>query len=127
MQAAQAYRKVAIETSDPREIVVMLYDGFLRFVNRADRCMLKADSLNATRNIGRALDIVYELAESLDHNPLPEMSRQLEALYVYIGDRLLIASSRQDREALREVKDLMSEMREAWHGALASLRREAGA
>ncbi len=123
MHPANIYRKVSIQTSDPRELVVMLYDGFLKFAHRAMASLKRNDKIDATRSIGRALDIVNELLDTLDHDPAPEISTALEALYVYIGDRLLLASSRQDQEALQEVITLMSELRQGWSEALMELRR----
>ena len=91
--------------------------------HRAMASLKRNDKIDATRSIGRALDIVNELLDTLDHDPAPEISTALEALYVYIGDRLLLASSRQDQEALQEVITLMSELRQGWSEALMELRR----
>ncbi len=127
MRAMTAYRKSAVQTSDPRELVVMLYDGFLRFSFRTRTCLMKNDSNEATKSVGKALAIVHELTSSLNHEPAPEFSRQLESLYMYISERLMRVSLRQDLDALDEVIGLMSELREGWAGALDKVRREDGA
>lgn len=122
-----AYRKVAIKTCDPRELVIMLYDGFLRFAYRAQASLERGDALDATRSLGRAIDILNELTESLDHTHVPDLSGTLESLYVYLGDRLLHVSARQDITALQEVISLMSELRQGWSEALGQLRRSEAA
>lgn len=127
MNPANVYRRVSIQTSDPRELVVMLYDGFLKFAHRAMASLQRGDRLDATRAVGRSLDILNELLDTLDHGPAPEISASLESLYVYIGDRLLHVSSRQDSEALEEVISLMSELRQGWSEALIEVRRQEAA
>ena len=127
MRSSNAYRKVAVQTSDPRELVVMLYDGFLRFAFKARAAMMREQSVEVTQATGRALAIVTDLLNTLDHNPEPELSRQLEALYLYISDRLLKVSLHQDIEVLDEVIGLMSELRGAWAQALEQLRRDEAA
>lgn len=127
MHPANAYRKVSIQTSDPRELVVMLYDGFLKFTHRAMASIERGDTLDTTRAVGRALDILNELIDSLDHGPAPDISRPLESLYIYIGDRLLRVSAHQDAQALGEVTSLMSELRESWSEALVKVRSQQAA
>ena len=126
-RAAHRYRRVSITTSDPKQLVVMLFDGFLKFAHRALASLKRDDKLDATRAIGRALDILHELTGSLDHTPAPQLSSTLEALYVYVGDRMLRASLHQDHEALDEVIALMSELREGFQGALIKVRSQSAA
>ncbi len=127
MNPANIYRKVSIQTSDPRELVVMLYDGFLKFAHRAMASLKRGDTLDVTRAVGRALDILNELTETLDHGPAPEVSGPLESLYIYIGDRLLRVSAKQDPEALEEVISLMTELRQGWSEALLKVRSQQAA
>ena len=124
MHAKQAYRKVAIQTSDPREIVVMLYDGFLRFGFRARAHLSRNQCADASQAVGRAMSIVHELMQALDHSPTPQLSQQLESLYMYVSDRLLRVSLHQDMDALDEVIDLMTDLRGAWAQALEQLRQQ---
>lgn len=127
MNPANVYRKVSIQTSDPRELVVMLYDGFLKFTHRAQASIQRGDTLDTTRAVGRALDILNELVDALDHGPAPDISRPLESLYLYIGDRLLHVSARQDSEALEEVIILMGDLRQGWSEALIKVRSQQAA
>lgn len=127
MNPANVYRKVSIQTSDPRELVVMLYDGFLKFTHRAQASIQRGDTLDTTRAVGRALDILNELVDALDHGPAPDISGPLESLYLYIGDRLLHVSARQDPEALEEVINLMGDLRQGWSEALLKVRSQQAA
>jgi flagellar protein FliS len=107
--------------------VVMLYDGFLKFTHRAQASIQRGDTLDTTRAVGRALDILNELVDALDHGPAPDISRPLESLYLYIGDRLLHVSARQDSEALEEVIILMGDLRQGWSEALIKVRSQQAA
>lgn len=123
MKLANAYRKSATQTADPRELVVMLYDGILRFLTEAELHLESKRNGAATQAAGRAMDIVSELLVSLDHGPMPELSHQLESLYIYINERLLHISLRQDIQAIEEVRHLVVELREGWAGALKQIRQ----
>ena len=123
MRSTRAYLQSATRTADPRELVVMLYDGILRFVTEAELRLDAQERAQATQAVGRAMDIVHELMCSLDHGPMPQLSHQLESLYIYISERLLHISLRQDREAIAEVRSLVSELREGWAEALRQLRQ----
>jgi len=124
--AYKAYRKAAVKTADPREIVIMLYDGFLRHTMRAKSCLERGDKPETSQSVGKALAITQELMHSLEHKHNPEIAGNLEALYVYIGERLLKVSMRQDADALNEVITLMTELREGWAGALDQVRSVEG-
>jgi len=122
MKPATAYLQSATRTADPRELVVMLYDGILRFLAEAEQHLHNQLHGAATQSAGRAMDIVSELLFSLDHGPMPELSQQLESLYIYINERLLHISLRQDIVAIEEVRQLVSELRDGWADALRQLR-----
>lgn len=124
MKPATAYLQSATRTADPRELVVMLYDGILRFLAEAEQHLANKLHGAATQSAGRAMDIVSELLFSLDHGPMPELSQQLESLYIYINERLLHISLRQDVMAIDEVRQLVGELRDGWADALRQLRHQ---
>ena len=112
--AAARYRGVQLNTASPAQLVVMLYDGALRFVSEADEALGRDDRARAGERIGRALAIVDELAATLDPTHAPELAENLLALYGFCKRRLLEANLERDRKALADVVSSLTPLREAW-------------
>ncbi len=117
--AAQAYARVGVETgvegSDPRRLVIMLYDGVLACISEARGHLGRGDAPAKGIAIGRALRILQEgLAASLDQDSGGDIAKQLADLYDYIARRLLIANLRNDAGSLDEAARLLAELRGAW-------------
>lgn len=111
---ASRYRGVQLNTASPAQLVVMLYDGALRFASEADEAFGRDDRARAGDRIGRALAIVDELAATLDPAHAPELAENLLALYGYCKRRLLEANLGRDRNALADVVAALTPLREAW-------------
>lgn len=110
------YRNNQVFTSSPLELVVMLYDGALRFVRRAAAAMEGQKYEEAHFNVDRAQQIVTELAASLDFDQR-ELSKSLYSLYEYIHLRLMEADLGKKGEPLSEVERMLISLRESWAGA----------
>ncbi len=118
---ASRYRGVQLNTASPAQLVVMLYDGAIRFVGEASEAMGRDDRARAGDRIGRALAIVDELAATLDPTHAPELAENLLALYGFCKRRLLEANLNRDPAALADVVSSLTPLREAW--AAVSSRR----
>lgn len=114
------YRKSQVLTAGRGRLLLMTYDGALRFLNLAARAMQEKDLENQHINITKAQRIVMELLTSLDHSVNSQLAGALDRLYRYIYDRLVEANVRDKVEALREAEMLLSGLREAWAEAQAS-------
>jgi flagellar protein FliS len=117
-RALATYGDVMVETgvsgADPRHLVQMLLDGLVDSLNAAEGHMRRSAISEKSSQITRAMRIVLGLHSALDYGKGGEIARNLDELYRYVNRRLLHANARNDIEALREVRSLMSEIREAW-------------
>ena len=116
---AAAYRKVGLETqldsASPHKLIVMLFDGALVAVSKAQHCMENKEIAEKGKSISKAIDIIANgLQASLDIQSGGEIAAQLDALYEYMGQRLLHANLRNDVAALKEVSALLMELKSAW-------------
>ena len=125
--AAQAYARVGLETgviaANPHQLVLMLFDGALCAVADADTCLTEGRVADKGEAISRAISIINDgLRASLDQAQGGRIAGYLLELYDYMGRRLLLASLRNDRSALREVTQLLGELRTSWAaiGAIAT-------
>ena len=113
-RAAQAYRRVESESRSPLELVVMLYDGALRFVNDARDAHARRDLRARGTAISKTLAIIGELQNTLDMERGGAVAEQLDNLYTYINSRLLDVTMKQDITACDEVHKLLSTLRDSW-------------
>jgi flagellar protein FliS len=119
----QSYRQVATHTASPGQLVLMLYEGAIRFLERAQAGFQLEDPVeyNTTinNNILRAQDIIRELDFSLDVAQGGELARQLRRLYDYFDRVLLEANLRKDPKGIGEVVERITVLRDAWATMLA--------
>ena len=113
-KGANVYRQTEAQSRTPLELVVMLYDGALRFTAQA-RTAIERKDIRARRDaISRTLAIVSELQSTLDIDKGGAIAKSLDALYVYIIGRLVEGSSKQDLGAVDDARRVLTTLREAW-------------
>lgn len=109
-----AYERTKVETSDQRQLILLLYDGAIRFMQRA-MARIEANDIEAAHNyLVRSRDILGELLATLKPEKAGEVGQNLQRLYVYIFNRLVEANLVKDREIVHECIKLMSTLREGW-------------
>lgn len=124
----KSYRQVATQTASPGTLVLMLYDGTLRFLQQALNGFALDDpaELNHTinHNVQRAQAIVRELDDSLNMASGGEVAENLRQLYLYFDRRLHESNMRKQPEGIEEVLRRMTVLRDAWATMLAQQRGE---
>lgn len=113
------YRKNQVETSDPRKLVLMLYDGALKFLQKSRACLQEKDWEKVNSYLGRAQDIISELMGSLDLEA-GEVAENLFRLYEFMHHRLVKANVEKSLAYIEEVERLLSSLRQTWKEALKS-------
>jgi flagellar protein FliS len=113
-RGAQAYYQTQIQSRSPLELVVMLYDGALRFLEQTVDAMKRNDLVAKRDSLSRAMAIVAELHGMLDTDQGGEVAASLDSLYTYMMERLTTANQQRDTAPVVEVMRLMSGLREAW-------------
>lgn len=112
-QAAQQYRSTNVTTVNPVALVMMMYDGAVRFVRQGMEAIEARNLESANEHIGRAQDIVVELIGALDMSR-GEIAENLYRMYDYIYARLVEGNVQKSAAPLQEVIDLLQELRETW-------------
>lgn len=110
----ERYLETAVETASPVRLIVMLYDGAIRFINEAAYAIRQRDYETKNAKIQRAQRILTELICSLDFEKGGEIARNLYRLYNYMYNQLIEANIEDSYERLEHVVNLLSELREAW-------------
>ena len=114
----QSYRQVATRTASPGVLVLMLYDGAIRFLNQALQGFEREDPLEfhqvVNNNLLRAQEIINELNLSLNMEVGGEFSQTLRGLYSYFDRRLQDSNIEKDQTGLKEVLQRLTVLRDAW-------------
>ncbi|MGC3960523.1 MAG: flagellar export chaperone FliS [Verrucomicrobiota bacterium] len=114
----QSYRQVATRTASPGQLILMLYDGAIRFLERAKAGFQLEDPVecNTTinNNILRAQDIIRELDFSLNAERGGDLALELHRLYDYFDRVLLEANLRKNVAGINEVIQRITALRDAW-------------
>ena len=114
----RSYRQIATLTAPPGQIVLMLYDGAIRFLERALPGFSMEDPCEANmqihNNLRRAQDILRELNYALNMEQGGECAGTLRSLYEYFDRRLVESNVQKKPDGVREVIRHLSELRDAW-------------
>jgi flagellar secretion chaperone FliS len=116
---ARTYQTQAILTASPGQLVLMLYDGALRFLAQAQAAMERDESdwrriEVIHRNLQKAQNIIAELRGTLDHDAGGPVAANLDQLYEYYIRRLHEANVKKDRALVAEVEGMLRELRDGW-------------
>lgn len=113
-QYTKAYQKAAVSTLDQKKMIVMLYDGAIKFLSIAVNKMNAGEAYEAHTNLIRGKSIVAELLASLDMDKGGDIAMNLQRLYAYMFNTLIDANMDRDVTRILEVVELLKQLREAW-------------
>jgi len=115
---AKSYKAQSVQTASPGKLVLMLFDGYLRFTTAAKRAFDETDftkrNEGVNNNLIRAQNIVTELQSSLDMSVPGELPGTLYRLYDYVLHQLQQSNLQKKPEPIDEADKVISELREAW-------------
>jgi len=109
-----AYKQQSVLTATPGQLIVMLYDGALRFLQQGAALMRADDQLGCDAKLRRAEAIIDELHATLDMERGAEIASRLEGIYVFCKRHLIEARLERDPGKIDKVGELLGELREAW-------------
>ncbi|WP_088228628.1 flagellar export chaperone FliS [Desulfosporosinus sp. FKB] len=118
-----AYRQTSVATASPEKLLLMLYDGAIRFLNQARASMEQDDFEAANKWLGKLQDIFMELNMTLDMNQ-GEVAYNLRKLYEFYQKEVLMANVEKSIDRLQPVEDFLRTFRETWVEAIKIVNRE---
>ncbi len=123
---AETYKKNQIETATPEEILIMLYDGAIRFLMVAKKAYQDKNAEKFGTHLIKAQHIIREFMNSLDMEIGGEMAVNLYNLYDYLHFRLVQANIKKDVAMIDEVVDHLRRLKQTWEEAIVLAKRENG-
>lgn len=116
-RAANTYRRVDLDSAPRSQIVERLFERFAKDTETARVAIGARDIVGKAAALDHAMQIVTELAASLDHAAAPELCANLAALYDYVNQQLTDANVTLTTEPLDRANRVMSELGEAFKAA----------
>jgi len=114
MKGIGVYQQTAIGTQSKGRLIVMLYDGAIKFMKLAIRELEAGNYAAKGQYISRAQDVINELNAVLDMDEGGEIARNLRRLYLFMNRRLNEANAKRDPQMIRDIVTLMEELNQSW-------------
>ncbi|HID96227.1 MAG TPA: flagellar export chaperone FliS [Candidatus Latescibacteria bacterium] len=108
------YQQIQVGTASQGSLILMVYDGAIRFSRQAKERMEAGDFEGKGIYINKAYSAISELRKSLNLEAGEEIAFSLERLYSFMGRQLTQANIRNDSRPIDLVIALLSDLREAW-------------
>ncbi|GMO26069.1 MAG: flagellar export chaperone FliS [Termitinemataceae bacterium] len=120
--ALQAYRDTRIKTASGGQLIIMLYDGAIKKLDRALELLrmnsgkrMDPSRIEETgKSILKTQEIITELMVSLDFDQGGDIAKNLFALYTWFNKELLEAHVSRDIAKLKVVRDMIDDLRKTW-------------
>jgi flagellar biosynthetic protein FliS len=117
--AYDQYQKTTVETMSPGKLLLMLYDGMIKYLRNAGEAINNQNISAAHENIVAAQNILVELMATLNMDY--KISESLLALYEFMYNQLVEANIKKDGQLITEVQELVIDLRQTWDQAIKSL------
>lgn len=122
--AYQKYKTTSVQSASREKILLMLYEGAIKFTKLAIKAIEEKKIADRGMNIGRAFDIIMELNNTLDHKVGGEVAVQLEQLYMFMMDQYTKANISGSPEPLQSNLKLLQTLYDGWVQAVEKIKTE---
>ncbi len=118
------YQKTAVTTASREKILLMLYEGAIRFVRQGAVAMQERRIADKGKYISKATAIISELMATLDFKVGGQLAVDLESLYIFMIDKLIEGNIKNDLECLNHVDKLLNTLYVAWKDVIENPRAD---
>ncbi|MBI3544849.1 MAG: flagellar export chaperone FliS [Deltaproteobacteria bacterium] len=120
------YKQTSVTTASRGQVLLMLYEGAIKFCRIAIDATQKKDLAEKGKYILKVQDIINELVVTLDHNVGGNLSKELERLYNYMIEQITEANIKNDVKPLQTTLKLLETLYEGWAAAVNQVNKQGG-
>ena len=120
----QKYKNTSIQSASREKLLLMMYEGAIKFTKRAIKAAEEKKIAERCENIGRAFDVVMELNNTLDHKVGGEIAKNLEQLYMFITEQYTKANLSGSAEPLKASLKVLETLYDGWKQAVEKIKKE---
>ncbi len=119
------YQNNQVLNASPEQILIMLFDGAIRFVRQAKIAFDDGRIGDKSQAISKDVAIIAEFSNTLDREIGGEFAEDLSRLYDFMLRELSTANIKNDAEKLDPVENILLDLRAAFSEAAVASRQEA--
>lgn len=120
----QKYKQTSITSASREQILLMLYEGAIKFTKLAIQAAEQKKVAERGTNLMRAYDIIMELQVSLDHKVGGDVAKQLDQLYTFILDQYTKTNISGEVQPLKDALKVIENLYEGWKVAVEKYKKE---
>ncbi len=124
--AYQQYKEVQVKTANQGKLIIMLYQGAIKFLRLAKKYIELEDIEKTNHNLIKAQNIINELNATLDKEKGGEIAENLSNLYNYMNRKLIEANIKKDTEDIEIVEELMEGLLTSWQEIINNSKNYSG-
>ncbi len=117
------YLETQVKTASQEELLILLFDGAIRFAEQAKLRMDAKDIEGSHNMLVRSQQIVLEVMTALDRGIGEEVYSNLMGLYNFIYRRLVNANVTKDKTQVDEAIAVLTHLRDTWRQAVDQAKR----
>jgi flagellar protein FliS len=114
MNVANLYQNTTVVTQNRGRLIVLLYEGAIKFLRQAVVNIQANDFQAKGRNVRKAQDIILELNTVLDMENGGEVATNLRSLYNFMNRHLTQANVKCDSGMIQEVIRILETLNQSW-------------
>lgn len=120
------YHETKVLGADQGRLILMAYDGAIKFLQIAIDRLENKDYIGKGKNIIKAQELIDELLCALNYEA-GEIAFNLRDLYMFMINRLIYAEIKKDKRAIQDVLKILCELQDAWEKVILHVRNESTA
>ena len=105
-------------TASREKLVVMLYEGALKHIDRAEHALQTKKDAVVAESLSRCFAIIGELRAALDFQTGGELAQELNRLYGYVLSQLIDANRSRTPKPLAAARSILLTLKEGWDAIL---------
>jgi len=113
-KALSSYNQINTSVERPEKLILMLYEGALRFANFAKKAIREENIEEKVKYIVKTSNIFIELINSLDFEKGGDIAYYLNGLYAYQLELLAKANAENNEKYIDDVIRVLKGLIEAW-------------
>ncbi len=108
------YKRSNIETAGKLDLIIMCYDHAILFLKQAKNDIENKDYYKKGQRIKKVLGIINELQSCLDMEKGGLIARNLDSIYSYMTNRIVVADIHKNTSGFTECIGILEELKGAW-------------
>ncbi len=112
--AAKTYQEVQMTVSDRRRVLIMAFEGMIKFLRQAQNAMREREIETAHERLVRTKQILFHLLNGLDMERGGEIAQNLKRLYLFLIEKVTEANLKKDPEIVEEILPIFKNLCSAW-------------